>query len=151
MLKQGNRYALEREKALAHGLREVAAELRMIDVGDLIAFVRTGQFGNIATLVSSSAELYFKPQTLAFGRSGEVRADWSAAPAVSLDMEFRYRQVCVHFRLLLEAMQAGVEIDYINFEDAAGDPNANTARLVEALAAARLAPAARAVAGSVGA
>jgi hypothetical protein len=141
MLRQGNRYVLEREKALAAGLREVASELRMIDASDFIAFLRMGQFANVAALVSSSAELYFKPQTLMFGLSGDVDAEWSGTPAVSLDMEFRYRQVCVHFRLRLEAMHAGVEIDYISFEDAAADPDENTGRLVEALAAARLAPA----------
>ena len=37
MQKQGNIYTLEREMALADGLRDVAAELRLIDAADLIA------------------------------------------------------------------------------------------------------------------
>ena len=39
-MKQPRNYALEREMALAEGLRDVASELRMIEVADLIAFIR---------------------------------------------------------------------------------------------------------------
>jgi hypothetical protein len=86
MLKQGNTYTLQREKALADGLRDVAAELRLIDATDLIAFLRTEQFANIAQLVNSSSELYFKPNTLSFGRSGDVHLKWGEAPAVGLHL-----------------------------------------------------------------
>ncbi len=92
MLKQGNTYTLQREKALADGLRDVAAELRLIDATDLIAFLRTEQFANIANLVNSSSELYFKPDTLSFGRSGDVQLKWGEAPAIGLDMEFHHRR-----------------------------------------------------------
>ena len=39
---------------------------------------------------------------------------WGSAPSVALDMEFRHMRVNVYFRLLLEALQAGVEINYIH-------------------------------------
>jgi hypothetical protein len=55
-------------------------------------------------------------------------------------------RVNVHFRLLLEALQAGVEIDYITFEGASADADENTQRLVTAIADARLLPMAGAVA-----
>jgi hypothetical protein len=48
--------------------------------------------------------------------------------------------VSVYFRLLLEALQAGIDITYINFAAGSADPDANTARLVEAIADARLTP-----------
>ena len=57
-----------------------------------------------------------------------------------LDMEFHYARVNVYFRLLLEALQAGVEIHYINFEDGSADPEQNTQQLIEAIAGARLTP-----------
>lgn len=142
MLKQGNIYTVEREKALADGLREVAAELRLIDAADLIAFIRTEQFANIANLVNSSTELYYQPGTLSFGRSGDIDVKWGATPAVSLDMEFHHRHVSVYFRLLLEALQAGIEITYINFSAGSGDPDENTQALIAAIADARLALAA---------
>ena len=49
-------------------------------------------------------------------------------------------RVNVYFRLLLEALQAGVEIHYINFEEGSADPEQNTQRLIEAIAGARLTP-----------
>ena len=140
MLRPGHRYTLEREKALADGLREVAAELRLIEATDLVAFLRTEQFGNIANLVNSSTELYFRPGTLAFGSSGDAQLKWGEAPTVALDMEFKNLGVTVYFRLMLEALQAGVDITYINFTESAAHPDGNTVRLVEAIADARLMP-----------
>jgi hypothetical protein len=140
MQKQGNAYTLEREMALADGMRDVAAELRLIDAADLIAFIRTEQFANIANLVNSSTELYYSPGTLSFGRSGDIDLKWGGAPIISLDMEFHHGQVSVYFRLLLEALQAGIEIDYINFDTGLSDPDQNTRALIAAIAGARLAP-----------
>ncbi|MET0568917.1 MAG: hypothetical protein ABWZ74_07555 [Hyphomicrobiaceae bacterium] len=141
MLKQGCDYTLEREKALADGLREVASELRLIDAIDLVTFIRAEQFGNIKTLVSSSTEMFFKPGTVSFGSSGDVDLKWGGAPSVALDMEFRHMRVNVYFRLLLEALHAGVEINHIAFEEGSQDPDENTRRLVDAIADARLLPA----------
>ncbi|HEU0160544.1 MAG TPA: hypothetical protein VFR00_14575, partial [Hyphomicrobiaceae bacterium] len=90
MQKAHNLFDLEREKALADGLRDVASELRLIEATDLVAFIRTEQFANIANLVSSSTELYFKPDTVRFSQSGEVNLTWGGAPSVALDMEFHH-------------------------------------------------------------
>jgi hypothetical protein len=138
MLKQGSITTHEREKALADGIKEVASELRLIDAVDFVAFIRTGQFGNIGTLVSSSSELYFKPGTIAFGQSGDVGLTWGGTPSICLDMEFHHMRVNVYFRLFLEALNAGIEIDYISFDGGSPDPDENTRRLVEALTSARL-------------
>jgi hypothetical protein len=140
MQRQGKCYTLEREKALAEGVKEVASELRLIDAVDFVAFIRTEQFANISNLVSSSTELYFKPDTLKFGLSGDVNLQWGGTPSISLDMEFHYMRVNVYFRLMLEALQAGIEIDYITFDDGSSDPDQNTQRLIDAIASARLAP-----------
>jgi hypothetical protein len=140
MLKTGNAHTLEREKALADGLRDVAAELRLIDATDLIAYLRTEQFGNIANLVNSSTELYFRPGTLAFGLSGDVQLKWGETPAVALDMEFTNRGVTVYFRLILQALQAGVDITYIAFVPSSAKPEDNTQRLIDAIGDARLTP-----------
>lgn len=141
MLKQRSNYAFEREKALADGLRDVAAELRLIDAVDLVTFIRTEQFGNIRNLVSSSTELFFKPGTIAFGLSGDVDLKWGAEPSVALDMEFHHRRINVYFRLLLHALHAAIEINHISFEDGSANPDENTRHLIEAIADARLAPA----------
>src|SRR5262245_59990406 len=142
MLKQGRDYTLEREKALAEGMRDVASELRLIDPADFVAFLRTEQFGNIKSLVNSSTEMFFRPGTISFGLSGEVDLSWGSPPCVSLDMEFRNMNVSAYFRLILQEFHAGIEISYVSFEGGAEDPDVNTQRLVEAIAEARLVPAA---------
>jgi hypothetical protein len=140
MKQQPNNCTMEREKALAHGVRELASELRMVEPADYVAFVRTERFANIANLVASSAELFFKPGTIFFGQSGEVELTWDELPSVALDMEFRHRHVNVFFRLVLEAQSAGVEITYVSFEGASEVPGDNTRRLIDAIADARLVP-----------
>jgi hypothetical protein len=140
MMKQASKCTLEREKALGHGIRELASELRLVEPTDYVAFVRGERFANIANLVASSAELFFKPGTIVFGHSGEVDLRWGEPPSVVLDMEFRHLCVNVYFRLVLEATLAGVEITYVSFEGASDVPDDNTRRLVEAIADARLVP-----------
>lgn len=143
MLKQGNDYSREREKALAEGLREVASELRLVDPADFIAFIRTEQFGNIRNLVNSSTEMFFKPGTITFGQSGEVDLPWGCAPCISLDMEFHHLSVSAYFRLVLQSLQAGIEISYVSFEGSSGDPDVNTQRLLDAIEDARIGPISR--------
>jgi hypothetical protein len=140
MMRQPSKYTIEREKALGNGVRELASDLRLVEPGDYVDYVRTERFANIAHLVSSSAELFFKPGTIFFGHSGDVDLKWDATPSVALDMEFRHMRVSVYFRLVLEADKAGVEITYVAFEGAAAEPDENTRRLVEAIADARLMP-----------
>jgi hypothetical protein len=141
MLRSGNNTTREREKVLADGIKEVASDLRLIEAADLVAYIRTEQFGNLGNLVNSSTELYFKPHTIYFGNSGTINLTWGGAPSVVLDMEFRYMNVNVYFRLLLEAFQAGVEIDYVTFDNGSADPQENTQRMIDAIASARLSPA----------
>ncbi len=140
MLKQGKDYSREREKALADGMRDVASELRLVDPADFIAFIRTEQFGNIRNLVNSSTEMFFKPGTICFGLSGEVDLPWGCTPCVSLDMEFHHLNVSAYFRLVLQSLQAGIELSYVSFEGGSEDPDRNTERLIEAIDDARIVP-----------
>lgn len=140
MMKQANKFTYEREKALGHGVRELASDLRLVEPGDYAEFVRSERFANIANLVASSAELFFKPGTIFFGHSGDVDVTWDETPTVALDMEFRHRRVNVYFRLVLEAQHAAVEITHVAFEGPSEEPDENTKRLVEAIADARLMP-----------
>ena len=111
-------HAADREKALADVAKELAAELRLTDVVDLITFIRTDNHPNINDLVNSSAELYLKPGTLSYGWAAEVDMRWTGTPSVKLDLEFQNRQVTAFFKLILEARQAGVELSHVEFEAA---------------------------------
>jgi hypothetical protein len=138
MLKQGNDFLRDRERALADCLSEVAAELRLIEPADFVAFIRTEQFANIRTLVNSSTEMFFKPGTIRFGASADVYLGWGRPPSVMLDMEFHHRKIDVYFRLLLESLSAGVEINYISFGTGSNDPDENTRQLRFAVEDARI-------------
>jgi hypothetical protein len=140
MLKQFRADRAEHEKVLALGLKEVAAELRLIEAADLVSYIHTGRFGNVSSLVNASTEMYFKPGTMTFRQSGSVKLTWNGVPSVVLDMSFRHGAVDVYFQLLLEAEEAGVEIDYIAFNPQPENPQDDTQRLIDALAKARFSP-----------
>ena len=127
-----------REKILGDSIRGVASDLRLIDLPDLVSYLKTGQIASVSTLVQASIELSFKPETLSFGLAGDVYLEWGVLPRVSLDMEFHHESVHVYFRLMLEAEEAGVEITYISFEGESTGPGHNTTRLHQALGEARL-------------
>jgi hypothetical protein len=138
LIDQREDHLLAREKALAEGVKQVAAELRLVDLVDFITYIRTEQFANIEDIVNSSVELLFKPGTLTFGWAADLSVDWVGPPEIVLDMEFRHLTVSVFFGLALEARHASVDIRHISFEDASENPEENTLRLVEAIAEARL-------------
>lgn len=140
MLDIRNKHAVARERLLAGAVKEVAAELRLVDVIDYVAFLRMDLLGNLADLVEGAAQLYLAPGALRFGNGGDVRLAWGTAPEVDLDMEFHSQGVSVHFRLALTATKAGVDITYIVFDQPDDDPLVNTARLKSAIEAARLRP-----------
>jgi hypothetical protein len=117
--------------------------LRLVDPADFIAFIRNEQFGNIRNIVNSSTEMFFRPGTICFGLSGEVDLPWGCAPCIALDMEFHHLNVSAYFRLVLQSLHAGIEISYVSFEGGSEDPDKNTARLIEAIEDARVAPPAR--------
>ncbi|MFA5957174.1 hypothetical protein [Hyphomicrobium sp.] len=127
-----------REKILGDSIRCVATDLRLIDLPDLVSYLKTGQIASVSSLVQSSIELSFKPETLSFGHAGDVFLEWGVLPRVFLDMEFHHQSVHVYFRLMLEAEEAGVEITYIKFEGETNAPGHNTVRLHDALGEARL-------------
>lgn len=127
-----------RERALALAANEVAGELRMTDLVDLIAFIRTDNHPNIGDLVNSSAELYFREGTLRYGWAADVEMSWIGAPSIRLDLEFRHHEVTAFFRLLLQPREAGVELLSISFENPLPDPAQNTQRLIAAIEGARL-------------
>src|SRR5262249_57613138 len=88
-----------REQILGESIRCVATDLRLIDLPDLVSYLKTGQIASVGTLVQSSIELSFKPETLSFAHAGDVYLEWGALPRVCLDMEFHHQAVHVYFRL----------------------------------------------------
>lgn len=127
-----------RERLLGEHVRALAADLRLIELPDLVVYMKTGQLASVGALVQGSIDVLFEPDTMIFGYSGDISLDWHGSPKVAFDMEFHHRSVHVYFRLLLEAYEAGVEILCISFDDHTVSPDENTLRLRRALEAAKI-------------
>ena len=123
---------------IAEAIKEVAAELRLIDLADFVSFIRLGQFANIQDIVNSSIELYFKHGTLTYACSADYQLEWESSPAVLIDMEFCHRQVSAVFNLTLRPENASIELHSISFGSGVTGPEMEISRLAAAMADARL-------------
>lgn len=127
-----------RAKAIADGIREVAAELRLINVADFISFIHLEQFGNIRDIVNSSMELYFKHGTLSYGCAADYEIEWDRPPAIILDMDFHHHHVAVSFNLVLRDCHATVVVRSLSVDAPSGGPEDDIRHLVAAIADAKL-------------
>jgi hypothetical protein len=134
---QRSRCPFAREQIIADALVDVASELRLTDAAELILMIQNDHAANIADLVNSSTELFFKNGTLRYALSANFKAPWDATPIVEIDMEFRYATVCAFFRLKIGQRHAGVEIIDILFDEQELDDFAKAERLFAALESAR--------------
>jgi len=134
------RAPIVREEIIADALVDVASELRLTDPAELMSMILNDHAANIADLVNSSTELFFKSGTLRYALSANFTAPWDATPIVEIDMEFRHAAVCAFFRLKIGQRRAGVEITDILFDEHGLDELAKAERLSAALNSARLRP-----------
>jgi hypothetical protein len=105
------------ERILADAMVDVATELRLADPLEFLMMIRGNQDANIADLVNSSSELFFKGGALRYGFGARCDLRWEATPSVRLDMEFRHAMVTVFFRLTIGRAHAGVEIIDVMIDD----------------------------------
>ena len=131
------RRPFEREQIIADALVGFASELRLTDAAELMSMIKNDHAANLADLVNSSTELFFKSGTLRYALSASFKAPWDATPTVEIDMEFRYAAICAFFRLTIGQRRAGVEIQDILFEEQGLDEFAKAERLSCALETAR--------------
>ena len=124
--------------ALRTAFEPVAAEVRLVNAADFIAYIHHEEFANIEDIVNSSVELFFKPGTLSFGWEAEFELDWNSIPVITLDMEFRHRSVWFVFKLTLRALQTNVTIRHLSVGKTSGDSSQDMAALIESIADARL-------------
>ncbi|WP_449411345.1 hypothetical protein [Methylobacterium komagatae] len=101
------------ERVFAEELRDFIGELCLLDGSVLIGWIRGQHHGNIADLVASSAEPFFKDATLAYADAADVSFAWGRSMQVVLDMEFVTKPVTVFFKLVLDSYFAGVAIQRI--------------------------------------
>jgi hypothetical protein len=126
------------ERQINDSLKEVALELRSVDVIDLASFIHTLKLANVGDLINSALELYFKPHTYVFSYSGEVELTWFGRPSVSLDMELHNAGVDAYFSLIIEALAVGVQIKYVSVDGITCDGHCDAKRFSKALETPRL-------------
>ena len=138
MPKTMTRLDLARTKIVAGGIREFAAELRLIEVSDLIAYIHGEKFANIEDLVNSSTELFFKQGTMNFAWAAALDVTWNDPPTVMIDMEFHHMSISAFFTLTLKDKFGCIDIKHIWFATPSADEDYDTERLAAAMADARL-------------
>ncbi|MEP3047877.1 MAG: hypothetical protein ABJL55_19065 [Roseibium sp.] len=128
----------QRQEAIATALVEFIEDLKLVDVLDFAAYIRTDQHGNIEELIRTSAELYFKDGTLRYSMAAEAHLEWDVTPKISLDMEFLNKGAWIYFTVVLAFPDNAVNVSYVEVPEAAGDRQKETELLIEALKDARL-------------
>lgn len=91
--------ARQAEQILAEALEPLAAELRLVDPADYVAFIRLERFANLRDLVESSIEPFFTPSALTYAFDAGYSLDWGAPPSVSLDLKFEFDGLRAAFTL----------------------------------------------------
>jgi hypothetical protein len=106
----------ELEQYLNDALREVALDIRSVDVIGLAANLHELKFANVGDIVHSALELHFKPNAIVFGYAGSVELGWFGRPAISLDLELHNAGVDVFFCLVIEAMGSSVHVRHLEVD-----------------------------------
>jgi hypothetical protein len=128
----------QRQEAIAAALTDFIEDLKLVDVIDFVAYIRTDQHGNIEELIKTSAELFFKDGSLRYSMAAQADVEWDATPKISLDLEFFNKGVWIYFTAVLAWPDNAVNVSYVEAPDAGGDKAKETEMLLEALKDARL-------------
>ena len=128
----------KRQAAIAEALTGFIEDLKLIDVLDFAAYIRLDQHANIADLMKTSAELFFKEDTLRYSMGGQAELDWDSFPRIKLDLEFLNKGVWIYFTVILASPDNSVTVSYVEIPDSGGDPDKEAELMLEALKDARL-------------
>lgn len=110
----------ELETFVANAISRLVAELRLIDIGDYIAYLRMEQFRGVADLVHNAAELYFTPGYVEFAMEGEAVTEWGRAPAATLMLRINSLMGRAHVAVKLCEDHAEVRLTYVDFAESIG-------------------------------
>lgn len=131
-------HSTARAELLAAALADTIADLRLIEAGDMIGYISSGQWANIADLVASSSELFLREGALSFACMADFALGWGTTPSISLELEFQAATVSAFFTLVLGRRESLVDLKAVWFADSPADEDAGTALLARAVQSARL-------------
>jgi len=128
------------EEILACNIKDVIADFCLTDT-EIIRFYADNQLhGNMGEMVTSSAELYFKGETLSYGHFAHVRDGREDTSCIVLDMEFMHDSVTVFFQLIFEKSYIGVKISEVLLDPTFCKSELNPGSFERILSSARLRP-----------
>jgi hypothetical protein len=100
------------ELLMNEAMRDVALEIRSVDLLDLASFIHAQNFANLGDIIHSAVELYFKPKALMFSYSADVNLDWFGCPMITLDLELHQSDVDVYFALKIDAFSSYIKLKH---------------------------------------
>ena len=128
------------EEVLACNIKDVIAAFCLADT-EIIRFYASNQLhANMDEMVTSSAELYFKHETLSYGHVAHVCATKNDASCIVLDMEFVHDAVSVFFQLIFGDQYIGVKIQKVLLDPDFNRSDFNPTSFAKILTSARLRP-----------
>jgi hypothetical protein len=128
------------EEVLACNIKDVIADFCLADA-DIIKFYADNQLhGNMDEMLTSSAELFFKGETLSYGHVAHVSRIRGNQSCVVLDMEFVHDAVTVFFQLIFGDYYIGVKISRVLLDPAFKRSEFNLSSFARIVSSARLRP-----------
>lgn len=105
------------ESFVARALSRLAAELRLVDIGDYIAYLRMERYSCVADIVHNAADFYFTPGFVEFAMDGETTADWGRSPEVTLRLVINSARGIAHVAMRLCDHHAEVKLDFVDYHE----------------------------------
>lgn len=98
------------EEVLACNIKDVLADFCLADADIIRLYADNQLHGNMDEIMTSSAELLFKHETLSYGHVAHVRTGQNDHSCVVLDIEFAHDAVTVFFQLIFGDFFIGLRI-----------------------------------------
>jgi hypothetical protein len=128
------------EEVLACNIKDVIADFCLTDSEIIRFYVDNQLHGNMDEMMNSSAELYFKGETLSYGHVAHVSSEAGESSCVTLDMEFAHEAVSVFFQLVFGHCYIGVKISKVVLGPKLKKSGFSPSVFAEILTSARLMP-----------
>ena len=128
------RQFLSFERTLGENLKPFMAEVYFVNAGIMASYIYSKRQGNLADIVTSSAEALHRPGMLRYARQATIDFDWNSALAITLRIEFVHETLTALFDVVFNADYVGVDIIGIIYRDAFDEPGELYTRFVSAVA-----------------
>ncbi|NIX78425.1 hypothetical protein [Microvirga terricola] len=128
------------EEILARYIKDVVADLCLIDANILVSYIHRELHSNLEEMISACSELSFKKGTLCYAHGADMSFEWGGTPTVVLDMEFVHDPATVFFKIVLHGLYVGIAIQRVLLSGEPGNEAIDLGVFSAALADARLSP-----------